>query len=82
MICIFIACTNVDECKSVCGFFLKANLDKRCLWTWNVHNTRKMSSNISLGQQSSKEKKTIECKEVLFTWLVGKQYLVKCQPPT
>jgi hypothetical protein len=39
----------------------------------------KWSSNISLGQQSLKEKEIIECKEVLFTWLVGKQYYIKRQ---
>jgi len=31
MICIFIACTNVDECKSVHGFF------KRLTWIRDVY---------------------------------------------
>jgi len=60
--------------------FCKANLHKRCLWTWNIHNISKISAKtwVVRFNELLKIKEVIEGRKVSSSWLVGNNYWVKC----
>lgn len=64
--------------------FCKVNLNKRCLWTWIIHNTCEMNANIWVIRFNEllKLEEMIESIKISFSWLVGNHYWVKRQQPT